>query len=215
MDREDTKKRLLVAASGIFAEKGFREATIQDICTAAGANVAAVNYHFGSKKNLYLEVWRSASEILKERCLKPMERITNPEARMRAIIDQRIRQTFAEGPAGQLRKLTFREMSAPTEFNEKIRKRFLRPFRDLLTKTVAEILEVDAQDPMAQHCAFSLHSQLIFLNVLRMRGRLHHLDFLTGSGNPSDQQIEALSEHIATFVMGGIKATSTSKNRAK
>ena len=59
--REDTTRtrgKLLVAAGEIFAEKGFRDATIAEICRQAGTNIAAVNYHFGSKEALYREAWR-------------------------------------------------------------------------------------------------------------------------------------------------------------
>ncbi len=55
---EQTMQQLLEAAQKLFAEKGFRGTSIRDIVTEAGSNVAAVNYHFGSKENLYREVFR-------------------------------------------------------------------------------------------------------------------------------------------------------------
>src|ERR1700738_3121880 len=58
--RDDTRRRILQAAGPIFAEQGFHAATIKQITDAAKANVAAVNYHFGSKRKLYLEVLRLA-----------------------------------------------------------------------------------------------------------------------------------------------------------
>ncbi len=50
---EDTKARILDAAVGLFAEKGFDKTTVRAICRAAGVNVALVNYHFKSKEGLY------------------------------------------------------------------------------------------------------------------------------------------------------------------
>src|SRR5262245_6031194 len=57
--RQPTKDRLIAAASELFAERGFHATTIRDIAERAGANVAAGNYHYGSKKALYREVLRA------------------------------------------------------------------------------------------------------------------------------------------------------------
>ena len=59
-DAARTRQSLLAAASDIFAEKGFRDATIAAISKRAGTNVAAVNYHFGDKETLYREAWRQS-----------------------------------------------------------------------------------------------------------------------------------------------------------
>lgn len=48
----DTKERLLDAAEGLFADQGFRATSVRAITRAAGANLAAVGYHFGSKEAL-------------------------------------------------------------------------------------------------------------------------------------------------------------------
>ena len=55
---EKTRDRLLIAACKIFAEKGFQDATIAEICAQAKTNIASVNYHFRDKESLYLEAWR-------------------------------------------------------------------------------------------------------------------------------------------------------------
>ncbi|MDH4012180.1 MAG: TetR family transcriptional regulator, partial [Desulfobacterales bacterium] len=48
-DGKETRNRLLNAACEVFAEKGYRNAKVAEICHRAGANVAAVNYYFGDK----------------------------------------------------------------------------------------------------------------------------------------------------------------------
>lgn len=57
-DTARTQKNLLIAASKIFAEKGFRDTTVAEISKRAKTNLAAINYHFGDKETLYREAWR-------------------------------------------------------------------------------------------------------------------------------------------------------------
>ena len=84
--KPNTQARLLESASYIFAEKGFRDATIAEICERAGANLAAVNYYFRSKEKLYIEAWRSAFEeaIRKHPPEGDAEETDPPEKRLRA-----------------------------------------------------------------------------------------------------------------------------------
>jgi len=71
-----TKERLVGAATMLFAERGFHGTTIRDIAERAGVNVAAGNYHFGSKKRLYLEVLRA--QFAEIRALLRARRATRP-----------------------------------------------------------------------------------------------------------------------------------------
>ncbi len=57
MTQHDTAERLLHAATLLFAERGFAETSLRTITGMAGANLAAVNYHFGSKKGLIQAVF--------------------------------------------------------------------------------------------------------------------------------------------------------------
>ena len=47
---------MLAEAARLFAERGFNKVTVREICVAAKANVASVNYHFGDKAGLYKEI---------------------------------------------------------------------------------------------------------------------------------------------------------------
>ena len=55
---DDTRKRLLGAATDVFAEHGYHGGTVREICRVAKVNLALVNYHFGDKMALYTEVLR-------------------------------------------------------------------------------------------------------------------------------------------------------------
>jgi AcrR family transcriptional regulator len=56
----DTRQSLLIAAGELFAEKGLEGTSVREIVGKAGATLSAVNYHFGSKQQLYLEAIRHA-----------------------------------------------------------------------------------------------------------------------------------------------------------
>jgi len=57
-----TRQRLLEAATRLFADSGYKGASVRDICNLAGANPGAVSYHFGGKRQLYRSVLRQAAD---------------------------------------------------------------------------------------------------------------------------------------------------------
>lgn len=67
-----TKSRILDAAEGLFADKGFDATSLRVITTAAGVNLAAVNYHFGSKARLLEQVFRRRVEPLNQERLRKL-----------------------------------------------------------------------------------------------------------------------------------------------
>ncbi len=62
-----TKERILTAAEGLFAEFGFSGTSLRQVTSQADVNIAAVNYHFGSKENLINEVFRRRLDELSEK----------------------------------------------------------------------------------------------------------------------------------------------------
>ena len=57
VQNDPTRERLLDEAEKLFAQNGFDAVSVRQITTKAGSHLSAVNYHFGSKKNLYLSVF--------------------------------------------------------------------------------------------------------------------------------------------------------------
>ena len=56
-DSKAVRERLLDAAEGFFSEKGFDSTSVRDLTATADSNIAAVNYYFGGKEKLYIEVF--------------------------------------------------------------------------------------------------------------------------------------------------------------
>ncbi|MGH1469114.1 MAG: TetR/AcrR family transcriptional regulator [Bdellovibrionales bacterium] len=74
MTEKDTKQKILESANELFAKHGFAGASIRDIASKAGVNLAAINYHFGGKDNLYWKVFDYNYEVLEQDIEKIGER---------------------------------------------------------------------------------------------------------------------------------------------
>ena len=91
-----TRERILGAAEALFAERGFAGASLRQVTTAAKVNLAAVNYHFGSKDALIEEVFRRRLDDLSRRRLEQLaeaSRRGNPD--LNAVLDAFIRPALA------------------------------------------------------------------------------------------------------------------------
>ena len=69
MPSDQTRTAILAAAERLYADRGFGDVTLRDIVAEANVNLAAVNYHFGSKDELIAELFVTRSLALnRERC---------------------------------------------------------------------------------------------------------------------------------------------------
>ena len=68
-----TKDRILGAAEELFAEHGFAATSLRQVTSRADVNIAAVNYHFGSKENLVNEVFRRRMDEMSRQRLDALE----------------------------------------------------------------------------------------------------------------------------------------------
>ncbi len=112
----ETRRRLLEVAGEVFAEHGYHSATIRQICERTGANVAAVNYHFGDKEKLYRDVVQLAhccaiKQYPEELGLPPD---TPAEKRLHATVHTFLMRLLDEGRPAWQGKLMAREMVEPT-----------------------------------------------------------------------------------------------------
>lgn len=72
-----TKERILGAAEELFAQQGFRATSLRQVTSRADVNIAAVNYHFGSKENLVNEVFRRRMDGMSEQRLELLKDAVN------------------------------------------------------------------------------------------------------------------------------------------
>jgi AcrR family transcriptional regulator len=200
----ETRERLLDCACEVFAEKGFNRATNREICERADANVAAINYYFGSKEKLYAEAWRKAFHDTL-RAHPPDGGVppdAPPEERLRGRISAMIHQAAdADNPS---LLIAHKEMADPTRLIEDVRKECVRPLRKELKKVVRELLGPDAPEKYVHFCQASIGAQCF--------GVLHHIR-AHQSGNapppPAEEiinDIDGYAEHVYQFSLAGIRA---------
>ena len=78
MSTINVREKLLEVAGPVFSEKGFEKATVREICQKADVNLASVNYYFGDKEQLYLEVICLAKQMGVSRAPLPEWTETTP-----------------------------------------------------------------------------------------------------------------------------------------
>ncbi|SEI92942.1 transcriptional regulator, TetR family [Pseudomonas linyingensis] len=88
MVQSETVERILDAAEQLFAEKGFTETSLRLITSKAGVNLAAVNYHFGSKEALIQEVFARFLGPFCQGLERELERRQRPPAAAAATLEE-------------------------------------------------------------------------------------------------------------------------------
>jgi len=194
----DTKHRLLDAAGEIFSEKGFKAATVREICRHAKANVAAVHYHFGDKEGLYKALLIKAFEAGLRRY--PPHMHLGPEAsgeqRLHAFINSFLLRMLGSERYAWCGKLMARELHEPTQALDHIVERYIMPLSEQLRAIVAELLGDEAKpgDKRTQFCAMSIVGQCQYIAKSRS---------VIGKLNPTlrfdDDGIAELARHVTTF----------------
>jgi len=87
-----TKERILSAAEVLFARRGFDGASLRQLTAAAGVNLAAVNYHFGSKDKLIEQVFRRRLDALNARRLDALSKVIGTDnTTLEDVLDAYIR----------------------------------------------------------------------------------------------------------------------------
>lgn len=158
---DPTQQRLLEAAETIFAEKGFKAASIREICKAAGANVAAINYYFGDKERLYIETVKYAHRGCTEGEPFPdWEPDTPPVQKLRDFIRILVSRMMSPQSPASL-QVMMREMAQPTAACVEVVREYIRPIAEKLKGILEELLP-HATEPERILFAFSVVGQCHF-----------------------------------------------------
>ena len=199
---DSTQQKLLTAACEVFAENGFKNTTVRDICNRAEVNVAAINYHFGNKEKLYEAVWEYANNLaVKNRVnLLDLEGTSGPEKKIRIFI-----KTFLDNILNQDRpewdfRIVAHEMMDPTGAFNNIIEKMIRPSFLSLRDIVQELLGEGVPSEKVEKCTLSIVGQCLYYRFANpvVRQLLPEQTF-------DKKGLEELADHITEFSLSALK----------
>lgn len=215
---EATKARLLAAAGDLFAEKGFHGTKVRDIAQRARVNVAAGNYHYGSKKDLYLEVLREKFGLIRTRIEAlgaglgdgMLERASRAKLLrlLRTRLDVMVAMLLGEEPNVHAR-LMMREMADPSEALPVIVREFIQPLVDEVAQIVAR-LRPDLDRRQVDLVVFSINAQVQFYRFMRPM-----LLPMLGLRAYGPAFLRELADHVYSFSIGGMESVGRKPRRAR
>jgi AcrR family transcriptional regulator len=197
-----TRQGLLEAACEVFAEKGYWEATVAEICQIAKANIAALNYYFGDKATAYREAWQYAfDQGIQAHPVEPIDApaSASPAERLHAHVTSLLIRMNDDGRPTRFERMRIWEITRPSgviddldrEVREKSRQHMLTCLRDLIgTKISMDVLQL---------CEASILSQC------RMVLPFNRRDLQVVANRRIDAAlIKTLADHIVAFSIAGL-----------
>jgi TetR/AcrR family transcriptional regulator, regulator of cefoperazone and chloramphenicol sensitivity len=203
---EQTRRRLLDSAELLFARQGFACTSVRDITRQARCNVAAVNYHFGGKLNLYREMFLSRMARVREQRLASIMAARQGAPETDAL--EHVLQVFAsafleplldESHGRRLIELISRETLDPQLPPEMFHVEVFAPVRDALADAIGQTVPGLSEDA-ARKCVMSVVSQLI-----QLAHTVRHLQ-LAGTKEAARSELKTLIDHIVSFSAAGVRS---------
>jgi TetR/AcrR family transcriptional regulator, regulator of cefoperazone and chloramphenicol sensitivity len=196
--QEHIKSRLLESAGEEFATKGYDAARVRAICERAGANVAAVNYYFGDKEQLYV-----ATVLDAHRCGAGGDEDVSPTfppaEQLRCFIHHFLSRVLAiNHPDDWRHRLMLREMMHPSVASDVLIREAIRPKFELLQGILRQICPLADQRKL-DALAFTVIGQCLHYRVAR-----RFAERLIGTQAFGALDLDYLTEHIASFCLAAL-----------
>lgn len=204
MDRRAaaTRQSLLDAAQSLFAERGFDAVATRELAERAGANIAAISYHFGGKRELYIATVRSAmGDPRFAESWAVLERpFDGPQAATRALaafVRAKLANLLEDEVANACTCLLLREAMQPSEALDDVLAQFIEPHEKSLERAI-RAARPNLKPKEARMCARSLFAQLLHQHLFRpffegLRGKPH-----------TAREVRTISDHVIRFSLRGI-----------
>lgn len=211
----DTRERLLDAAEEFFAREGYRAASLRAITAAAAANLAAVNYHFGSKRGLVEAVFARRLDAMNKARVRGLTlvreraRAAGRPPQARALITAFVETTLDHPRSGsgerRLMALVVRSFSDTDHTVQRAFQRFMKPAFEALRAAMAEALPELPAAELWWRLQFTIGAMI----------RVQHLALSADAGDkkaprtPDTAAIRLLTD----FVHAGLSAPPAARSR--
>jgi AcrR family transcriptional regulator len=194
-----TKQRLLEAAEEVFAAKGYEAASVEEITRKAGANRAAISFHFGGKERLYIETVKYAHRACHSGVPFPEWPDGTPAVeRLRGFVHTMVTRMVAE-PNPNATALMMREMAQPTAACAEVVRDYIRPIADVLVTILGELLPSSVSHTDRYLTGFSIVGQILHYKQSRPIARL-----LMGEAEFDRLTADQIATHITAFTLRGL-----------
>jgi AcrR family transcriptional regulator len=161
---QPTRKRLLETGCRLFAAKGFDATSIRDVTRAAGTNLGAVTYHFGSKAQFYEAVLASLLVPGRERIAAAAQHPGTPLERLQHLVRVFFEYLY-EHP--ELPRIIVQEVARARPVPAVVRETLLSNHGQVAGLIAAGQRDGSIRSGDARLMALSIGSQPMFLNVVR------------------------------------------------
>jgi AcrR family transcriptional regulator len=198
---DDTRTRLLTAAMEVFAEVGYEQATVRQICSRANANLALVNYYFGDKLELYTAVLRYAvtCDSRQSSWVGLAGGYISPEAALRQMIRGMVDKVIQKDQVELRHRLMMHEFIRPTSVTSLVIKEVVQPMYDALRQILATLLELPMDHELTRLCTHSVLGQVVHYSM-----RSPMLGTLWPDMKLTTPQREMVANHVADFSLAYI-----------
>lgn len=204
-ESSDTKSRILDIAEELFGERGLDRVSIRDITKKAKVNLAAINYHFGSKEDLIAAVFERRVVPVNEARLAALDEVEKKAGKsgpkLEKILEALIRPTLQcclkPSKGGQaFSKLFGRCLSEPSPEVEALLKKQFEPL-------------VERMDAALMRALPKLSRSEIFWRMKFTYGALHHWLLTKDKFLPDwleETDIEEQTQKLISYAAAGLRA---------
>ena len=207
-DGNTTRLHILETAGRLFAAQGFAESTSKEICTRAGTNMAAINYHFGGRDGLYEAVLVEAHKqlvSLDELMALSLES-TDPRLKLRAFLTHMVEMS-AQPKAPWGFRVVLREALSPSPAMPAMIQRAVLPKAKLLRGIIGEIMGLPGDHPSVQRS--------LLLTVLPCLVMTVAPKDLSSKVLPALKDTQALADDLMRYVLAGLDAVAKDAKAAE